>query len=172
MINELREFHNTIPQLRAYARAITRNPDQADDLVQACLERALAKQAQFQPGTNLRAWMFTILRNMYINDMRKRRWQFVPANFDSDEHAVTVDGAQENALRVRDLRRALARLSPEDRAVLRLIGEEGHSYTEAAATLDLALGTIRSRLSRARVRLRALMEGGLDAGSTAAGQAH
>ena len=138
---------------------MTRNPDQADDLVQDCLERAFAKRAQFKGGTNLRAWLFVILRNIHVNTLRKAANRLTVYAFDDEKCAIAIGASQDEALVMRDLRRALAQLSPQDRTVIRLVGVEGVSYAEAAETLEVAIGTVKSRLSRARSRLRALMDG-------------
>lgn len=138
---------------------MTRNPDQADDLVQDCLERAFAKRAQFRGGTNLRAWLFVILRNMHVNTLRKAANRMTTHGLDDEDCAMATAACQEDAIVMRDLQRALAQLSPQDRIVISLIGVEGVSYAEAAETLDVAIGTVKSRLSRARNRLRALMDG-------------
>ena len=159
MSSSFQSIHENIPRLRAHARAMTRNRDQADDLVQDCLERAFAKRAQFQRGTNLPAWLFVILRNMHVNTLRKAANRLTAHGLDIENCGVAVGANQDDALVMRDLRRALAQLSPQDRTVIRLIGVEGVSYAEAAETLDIAIGTVKSRLSRARNRLRALMDG-------------
>ncbi|MGF1624500.1 MAG: sigma-70 family RNA polymerase sigma factor [Alphaproteobacteria bacterium] len=156
------EIELLIPRLRAYARVMTRDHDRADDLVQTCLERALRSINQFTVGTNLRAWLFTILRHAHINEVRRQaKWA---GSLDSSEceDLFPVGAPQEKSIEFRDLHRAFSRLSAPDRSVLALVGAEGMSYQDAAETLDVPIGTIRSRLSRARNRLRDLMEDGID----------
>ena len=138
-----------IPRLRRYARALTRDVTRADDLVQSCLARAVAKQHLWQPGTDLRAWLFTILHNQYVNDVRR-----------SVREADTIELSEANAiasLELRDLETALGKLQPEQREVILLVGLEGMAYEEVAAVLEIPVGTVRSRLSRGRDQLRLLM---------------
>ena len=148
-----------IPQLRRYARALTRDLTRADDLVQSCLVRALAKQHLWQPGTNLRAWLFTILHNLHVNDRRCALREGVCVG---DETAPSIPAVVPNAvlsLELRDLERAIASLAEEQRQVILLVGLEGMRYETVASVLDIPVGTVRSRLSRARHALRRMMEG-------------
>lgn len=148
-----------IPRLRAYARVMTKNPDRADDLVQTCLEKAIRSIDQFTVGTNLRAWLFTILRHAHINEVRRQsKWN---DSIDSSacEDLLSVSPTQDQSLEFRDFKRAYRLLSKHDRRVLALVGAQGLSYQDAAEKLDVPIGTIRSRLSRARTRLRDLMDG-------------
>ncbi|HYD31567.1 MAG TPA: RNA polymerase sigma factor [Azospirillaceae bacterium] len=154
----LAQIEAEIPRLRRFARAMVRDAAQADDLVQECLERALSRLHLWQPGTNLRAWLFTILRNLHINGIRRRQI-FLDIDTDIATEAGQTFGAQIVRLELRDLRRALARLPTEQREVVLLIGLEGISYNEAAQILDISIGTVKSRLSRGRRALRLLMEG-------------
>ncbi|MCP5368920.1 MAG: sigma-70 family RNA polymerase sigma factor [Hyphomicrobiales bacterium] len=150
-----------IPALRRYARALLRDASQADDLVQDCLERALSRQHLFRPGTNLRAWLFTIMHNQFVNfaKRRGRAPDVVPLD---DEGGHLPGGAvapdQGGRLRLRDLSRALDALPEEQRAVVLLVGLEDLSYRETAEVLDVPVGTVMSRLARGRERLRRLME--------------
>lgn len=144
-----------IPRLRRYARALTRQRARADDLVQDTLERSWARRHLWRPGTDLRAWMFTIMHNIFINQARRRE----PELLDDERLELPTPGDQESALAQRDLERALARLPAEFREVLLLVAVEQMRYEEVAAVLDVPLGTVMSRLSRARERLRALMSG-------------
>lgn len=147
-----------IPRLRRFARAMVRDAALADDLVQECLERALSRLHLWRPGTNLRAWLFTILRNLHINGIRRRQI-LVDIDGEIPGGLGAAAGAQIVHLELRDLRRALAMLPTEQREVVLLIGLEGISYGEAAEILDISIGTVKSRLSRGRRALRLLMEG-------------
>ena len=147
-----------IPRLRRYARALTRDVSRADDLVQSCLTRALAKQHLWQPDTNLRAWLFTILHNQHVNDVRgSAREGLSVAVEDVAPPALTVQPNAIATLQLRDLERAIAQLPQEQRQVILLVGLEGLRYDEVAAILDIPVGTVRSRLSRGRDLLRRLM---------------
>jgi RNA polymerase sigma-70 factor (ECF subfamily) len=131
------------------------NPAAADDLVQDTLARAWAKLHLYRQGTDLRAWLFTVMHNIYVNDMRAMH----PADPVDEESAPEPCAPQTDPLLVRDLERALAKLSIEQRSVLLLICLEGMTYEEAARTLGVEVGTVISRLSRARNKLRALLFG-------------
>ncbi|KJK11416.1 RNA polymerase subunit sigma-24 [Burkholderiaceae bacterium 16] len=151
-----------VPRLRRYARALINNRDLADDLVQDTLERALGRTEQFRPGTDLRAWLFTIMHNLFANQVRRvsARAVHVPVDDESIaeiEFAVPAD--QTRSLEMRDLDYALQRLPAEQREVVLLVGLEEMSYADAALALDVPIGTVMSRLSRGRERLRALMAG-------------
>ena len=146
-----------IPRLRRYARALTRNVTSADDLVQSCLVRAVSKEHLWEPGTDLRAWLFTILHNQHVNDVRRSVRQGDTVNFDEAAPTLTVQPKALAALQLRDLEAALGKLAPEQRQVILLNGLEGMSYEEIAAVLDIPVGTVRSRLSRGRDALRRLM---------------
>lgn len=144
-----------IPRLRRYARALTGDGQKADDLVQDTLERALAKFHLWRPGSDLRAWMFSIMHNVFVNQVKARRETAL------DEAALDALEAppQSDPLQVRDLALALRRLPAEQREVLLLVGLEQLSYAEAGQALGVPVGTVMSRLSRGRERLRALMSG-------------
>ncbi|WP_372421416.1 sigma-70 family RNA polymerase sigma factor [Salinarimonas chemoclinalis] len=144
----------TTPHLRAYAVSLCGSPDRADDLVQDTLLRALAKLDRFEPGTNLRAWLFTILRNLFFSEHRKRRHEVEDVDGMHSER-LTALPAQQARLDLVDFRRALARLCPEQREALILVGAEGLTYEEAAGVCGVAVGTIKSRVHRARLRLSA-----------------
>jgi len=145
-----------IPRLRRYARALTRDVSRADDLVQSCLTRAVAKQHLWQPGTDLRAWLFTILHNQYVNDVRRSVREADSIEL-SEAPQLTVQSNAIAALELRDLETALGKLQPEQREVILLVGLEGMAYEEVAAVLEIPVGTVRSRLSRGRDQLRLLM---------------
>jgi RNA polymerase sigma-70 factor (ECF subfamily) len=151
-------LEHEIPRLRRYARALTRDATRADDLVQSCLVRALAKSHLWQPGTDLRAWLFTILHNQHVNDVRRAVREGVTVPVEDASAALTVPSTQGASLQLRDLDRAMARLSEEQRQVLLLVGLEGMRYEEIATVLDVPVGTVRSRLSRGRDTLRYLMD--------------
>ena len=145
-----------IPRLRRYARALVGDRAAADDLIQDTLERAWSKFSQFRDGSDLRAWLFSIMHNEHINQIRKRRDTM---SFDDDTHDVSVPATQSDGLEVRDLDRALQTLPVEQREVLLLIVIEEMSYEEVSVALGIPTGTVMSRLSRARERVRAYMSG-------------
>jgi RNA polymerase sigma-70 factor (ECF subfamily) len=143
-----------IPHLRRYARYIRCEFDHADDLVQECLARAIAKIHTWQPGTNLRAWLFVILRNCHIDEIRRSRRMDSVEDKVADEPSLTTLANQETRLVLSEVRDAFLALSEEQREVLLLVVIEGLPYEEAAAILGTPVGTVRSRLSRARQALR------------------
>ena len=146
----------TVPSLRAFAISLCGNLDRADDLVQETLLRALANIDSFQPGTNMSAWLFTILRNHFRSEYRKRRREVE----DADGHyAETLKSQPEQHGRVefREFREALDQLPADQREALILVGASGFSYEEAAHICGCAVGTIKSRVNRARTRLAELM---------------
>ena len=145
-----------IPRLRRYARALAGDRTAADDLVQDTLERGWSKLHLYRRGTNLRAWMFTIMHNVYVNQLRAMR-PSVP--LDDEMPELTQPARESDALVLRDLDAAIRRLPPEQREVLLLVALEEMSYGEAAATLGSPIGTVMSRLARAREKLRAMMSG-------------
>jgi len=145
-----------VPSLRAFAISLCGNVDRADDLVQETLLRALANINSFQPGTNMSAWLFTILRNLFRSEYRKRRREVE----DTDgSYAETLKSHPEQQSRVEfeEFREALAKLPPDQREALILVGASGFSYEEAAAICECAVGTIKSRVNRARTRLADLL---------------
>ncbi len=146
-----------IPRLRRYARALTGDRNRADDLVQDTLERAWVKQHLWRRGSDLRAWMFSIMHNTFINQVRKSQLPMV--EMDDDALEVPVRATQEDGLHMRDLVSALVELPVEYREVVLLVGLEQMSYEEVAQVLGIPLGTVMSRLSRGRERLRTLMGG-------------
>lgn len=149
-----------IPALRRYARALTQDRSAADDLVQDSLERAISRWHQRRPDGDVRAWIFTILHNLAINRLRqtRRRGQHVPIE-EADDTALSRPAVQEDALRRRDILKALAELSVEQRTVLLLVSVENLSYAQAASVLGIPVGTVMSRLSRGRESLRQAMAG-------------
>jgi RNA polymerase sigma-70 factor (ECF subfamily) len=150
------ELITHLPAMRAFATSLTRNSAAADDLVQDAVVKAWANLDKFQPGTNLRAWLFTILRNTYYSLYRKRRREVE----DPDGRMagkLSEKPAHDGYLAMADFRVAFAKLTDEQREVLILIGAEGFSYEEAAVMCGCAVGTVKSRTSRARKRLAELM---------------
>ncbi len=146
-----------IPGLRRYARALTRDLTRADDLVQSCLMRAFAKQHLWQPGTHLRGWLFTLLHNEHVNEVRRSVREGQTVSIEDAAPVLTIKSNAIDALQLRDLERALGKLAPEQREVILLIGLEGMCYEAVASILDIPIGTVRSRLSRGRDQLRFLM---------------
>jgi len=146
-----------LPRLRSYARALCGNREDADDLVQATLERAWAKLALWRGVADMRAWLFGIMHNLHVDGLRRGRLHTVPMDDSTPE--IPVAGEQGERLAVLDLHAALARLPAEQREVLLLVALEDMAYAEVAQVLDIPLGTVMSRLSRGRERLRQLMEG-------------
>ena len=145
-----------VPSLRAFAISLSGDVDRADDLVQDTLVRALANVHRFEPGTNLNAWLFTILRNLFHSEYRKRRREVEDAD---GSYAATLRTApdQHAHLDFEDLRAALAKLPQDQREALLLVGAQGFAYDDAAAICGCAVGTIKSRVNRARRRLAELM---------------
>jgi RNA polymerase sigma-70 factor (ECF subfamily) len=147
-----------IPRLRRYARALIHDTSAADDLVQDTLLRALAKQDRWQAGTNLRAWLFTLMHNQFVNNVR--RFSRAGVTVDVDELSTTLAATADttSSCQIRELERALAKLPVEQREVLLLVGLEGVQYDEAAEILGIPIGTVRSRLFRGRESLRRLLD--------------
>lgn len=146
-----------IPALRAFAWSLSHNSADADDLVQDTLTKAWTHKDKFQLGTNLRAWLFTILRNTYYTAVVRRRRE-VPDDDGKHAATLTAPATQEWSAAVRSLQAALQRLPAEHREALVLVGGAGLTYEEAAEICGCALGTIKSRVNRARGRLLKLME--------------
>ena len=146
-----------IPRLRRYARALTRDIVAADDLVQDCLVRGLAKIHLWKEGTDLRAWLFTILHNQYVNQVRRAVREGATVSVSETEPLLTRAADQGKRLELRDLDRAMARLPEEQRTVILLVGLEGMRYEAVAEVMGIPVGTVRSRLSRGRGALRRLM---------------
>ena len=144
-----------IPHLRRYARALSGDPGRADDLVQDTLERALGRWRLWYGGS-LRSWLFAIMHNIFVNQVRSPKAVEYRASEDLPD--VPARATQADGIAMRDLDRALARLSPEQREILLLIGLEDLSYDEAAKVIGVPTGTVMSRLSRARARLREILD--------------
>ena len=156
------EITALIPRLRRYARALTGDRSFADDLVQDTLERAWGRLHLWRPGSDLRAWLFTIMHNLHVNQARTRRSED-SIDLRNEPMEFAARPSQEERLEIRDLTMALRRLPDGQREVLLLVGLEEMSYQEAAKVLAVPLGTVMSRLSRGRERLRALMSEGSNA---------
>lgn len=150
------EIIATIPNLRAFAISLSGSVDRADDLVQETLLRAFANITSFRPGTNLSAWLFTILRNLFRSEYRKRRRE-VPDSDGAFAATLTSNPDQTTHLDFEDFRSALDKLPPDQREALVLVGASGFSYEEAADICKCAVGTIKSRVNRARKRLGELL---------------
>ena len=145
-----------IPSLRAFALSLTGRSEQADDLVQDTILRALANLDRFEPGTNLQAWLFTILRNQFHSTYRRRRREVEdPEGLIAAR--LSCPPEQSGRLDFQDLRSALAKLPVEQREAVLLVGAEGLSYEEAASICGVAVGTVKSRVNRARRRLADLL---------------
>ncbi|KQZ14872.1 MULTISPECIES: sigma-70 family RNA polymerase sigma factor [unclassified Mesorhizobium] len=147
----------SIPSLRAFAVSLTQNSDKADDLVQETLVKAWDKHESFQPGTNLKAWLFTILRNEFYSQMRKRGRE-VQDSEGIMTSRLAVHPAQHGQLDLKDFRGALEQLPEDQREAIILIGASGFSYEEAAEICGCAVGTIKSRVSRARTKLQDILK--------------
>jgi len=153
------ELVSLLPRLRRFARALTGRREDADDLVQIALERSLVRRAQWQPGTNLRSWMFKILNNAWIDEVRARSRR--DSVFAPEEAAIAAGGSEAahpaDAIAVR---RAMEQLNEDQRIAVALVLVEGLTYKEAAEVLGVPMGTVTSRLARARGQLQALLSGG------------
>lgn len=155
----LDQIEEHLPRLRRYARSLTRDTAAADDLVQETLLRAIDKLGSFRVGTNLTAWLFTIMRNTHISGMRKSARMRLQ---DPADIHVSVPGNQMDNVALKSLAQAIAALPDSQREVVMLVGVEGLSYQDAAVIMDVPVGTVRSRLSRARDRLAVDMYGDQD----------
>lgn len=147
-----------MPALKAFAFSLTRDPASAEDLCQETMLKVIRSIDKFEPGTCLKSWMFTIMRNTFRNDM-KRKWRENNNNYEALMAAQQSPGQQEDSLRLHETADALDRLSNEHREVIVLIGALGVSYEDAAGITGCAVGTIKSRLWRARQHLESLVDG-------------
>jgi RNA polymerase sigma-70 factor, ECF subfamily len=150
------ELIAAMPNLRAFALSLCGTSDRADDLVQETLVKAWNKIGSFEQGTNLKAWLFTILRNTYFSQYRKERREVADSEGEFASR-LAVQPSQEGHIDVKDLLESMTALSEEQREALVLIAAEGFSYEEAAEIVGCAVGTIKSRVNRARARLAELM---------------
>jgi len=164
-----RDIAALLPNLRAFARSLSRSPEEADDLVQETLVKAWKSWQHFTPDTNLKAWTFTILRNTFLSERRKRKNEVQ----DTDgllAQQLSVRGAQLGHMDLLDFQKSFALLPDEQKEALLLIGAEGFAYEEAALMCGCAVGTMKSRVNRARVKLAELM--GLDSTSDVGSDTH
>lgn len=152
------QLGEVIPHLRAFGRSLSGNRDTADDLVQETLLKAWAARARFHAGTSMRAWTFTILRNLFLSQMRRARfkgeWDDLTA-----ERSLAAPASQDGSVDLSDLQRALMMLPQNQREALILVGAGGFAYEEAADICGVAVGTIKSRVARGRVALEEIMTG-------------
>ena len=146
-----------VPRLRRYARALVGNCDDADDLVQDTLERAWARSGLWRGVADMRAWLFSVMHNLHIDGVRRGRLQ--TTDMDDDTPEIPVAATQDERLAVTDLQAALDQLPTEQKEILLLVALEDMAYADIASTLGIPIGTVMSRLSRGRERLRAVMEG-------------
>jgi RNA polymerase sigma-70 factor (ECF subfamily) len=153
-----RDLVELIPFLRAFARSLCGKPDMADDLAQEALAKAWQSRSTFAPGTNLKAWLFTILRNQFYSE-RRRAWRQAPWDQEAAERLPDATSEQSWAAELSDTARALSSLSDEQREALILVGAGGFSYEAAAAICNCAVGTVKSRVARARKSLMSILEG-------------
>jgi RNA polymerase sigma-70 factor (ECF subfamily) len=161
-----RELLSTLPHLRAFARGLSGRPDYADDLAQEAAIKAWTARERYTPGTNMRAWTFAILRNHYLSELRRNRRQ---TDLDEGvaEKLLVMDADQEGGLHLSDMETALLQLPPERREAVMLVGAGGFTYEEAAEIADCAVGTMKSRVARARAELARLLNTEPDAHSLA-----
>ncbi|WDR04826.1 sigma-70 family RNA polymerase sigma factor [Devosia rhodophyticola] len=155
MSDFLDQIEQAVPALRRYARALTRNLDLADDLVQDCLERAISRRSLFRPRGPVRPWLFTILLNLFRNSLRSERRHGTAVGLDDLATEPATPAPQHGHMELAELARAIQSLPPEQKEALLLIALEGFSYNEAAKILGIPQGTLMSRLGRARTTLRA-----------------
>jgi RNA polymerase sigma-70 factor (ECF subfamily) len=155
-MNDADSIVELIPRLRRYARALAGDRVAADDLVQDTLERAWSKFHLYRRGTDLRAWLFTVMHNVYVNQLRAAR---PAAPLEEDMPELAQAARDTDGLVLRDLDLAIRRLPPDQREVLLLVALEDMSYEAAAGTLGIPIGTVMSRLARAREKLRAMLSG-------------
>jgi len=156
----LDEIEESVPALRRYARALTRNVDRADDLVQDCIERAIRKQGLWKPTGSLKSWLFRILLNLYRNELRTNRRRGEHVAVESLLVEPSVAPSQPGRIALAELARAIDTLAAEQREALLLVVLEGMSYSEAAEIIGVPIGTLMSRLGRARAALRTLTGSG------------
>ena len=150
----LDEIEANVPALRRYARALTRNADRADDLVQDCIERAIRKQGLWKPTGSLRAWLFRILLNIYRSELRRNRSRGEHVAVEAMVVEPAIAPSQPGRIALAEMGRAIERLSADQREALLLVVLDGMSYADAASALEVPMGTLMSRLGRARAALR------------------
>lgn len=148
-----------IPHLRRFAMALCRNRETADDLVQDCLLRAMERQTAFRHGTNLRAWLFTILHNIFVDNVRRVTRRNKDAELNENGEGARQEADQDAACTAAEIKNAIARLPQDQRIALLLVGMLGFSYEETSTITEVAVGTVKSRVSRAREAVRRHIEG-------------
>ncbi|MBS0478415.1 MAG: sigma-70 family RNA polymerase sigma factor [Proteobacteria bacterium] len=153
------QLAQVIPHLRAFGRSLSGSRDLADDLVQETLMKAWAARQRFQAGTNMRAWTFIILRNLYLSQMRRARFKGEWDDLIADR-VLAAPASQDKHVELGDMQRALLQLPQPQREALILVGAGGFAYEEAAEICNVAVGTIKSRVARGRVALEMLLSGG------------
>ena len=154
-----KQMLSVVPRLRAFALSLSAKSDYADDLVQETLMKAWNHQNDFQPGANMKAWLFTILRNEYFSQLRKKKRKREVEDVDGElVNQLASPANQESHLDVADLRVAMQQLPDDQREAIILVGASGFSYQEVAEITQVAVGTVKSRVNRARVRLAALLD--------------
>ncbi len=154
-----RDLIALIPYMRAFARSLCGNPADADDLAQDAVAKAWKSRNSYQLGTNLKAWTFMILRNQFYSDKR-RSWRSTPLDQEVAERTLVAHTNADDALELDDVRQALAMLPDAQREALIMVGAGGFSYEETAEVMGVAVGTVKSRVSRARADLQAILESG------------
>jgi len=154
-----RDLIALIPHMRAFARSLCGNPAEADDLAQDALAKAWKSRSGYQLGTNLKAWTFMILRNQFYSDKR-RSWRSLPLDQEVAERTLVAHTSADDALELDDVRQALAMLPDAQREALIMVGAGGFSYEETAEVMGVAVGTVKSRVSRARADLQAILARG------------
>jgi len=155
------ELIEQIPNLRRFAMSLVRDRDNADDLVQDCMIRALSNRASFEKGTNLRSWLFKILHNLFIDGHRRRVSRPTSVKSSEEIERVPVAASQDNEVLLTEVKSAISALPDGQRAILLRVALAGHSYQDVAQTTGLPVGTVKSRLSRARETLRGRFARGL-----------
>jgi RNA polymerase sigma-70 factor (ECF subfamily) len=153
----INDLSRSVPHLRAFALSLTRHPDQAEDLVQDAILRALDRRNSFEPGTSLQAWLFTILRNSFHSEYRKRNREVQDSDGVRSQALISLPD-QIPRLELQDLSTALSKLPADQREAILMVGAEGMSYEDAAWVAGVPLGTLKSRVSRGRRRLAELLE--------------
>ena len=156
------QLPDLLPRLRRFAIGLTGSRDAGDELLQAACERALSRRHQWTPGTRLDSWMYRIIQNLWISELRRRGSQGETVEAEILESVPAADGRRDTEMQLTldEAFRALARLPEDQRVILLLVCVEGYSYKEAAAALELPIGTVMSRLARARLKLVDLIDAG------------
>lgn len=154
------QIENLIPDLKRYARSLTRSEDDANDLVQDCVERAIRKWELYKPGTNLRSWLFTMMRNVFISQKRREAVSLRYLQQAVHQGNTAARPSQVHSVFLKEAVSAMDSLSEQERAAVHMLGMEERSHQEAAEETQLPVGTMKSRLSRGRANLRASMQMG------------